>query len=311
MATEPYVKSKPGDLITAENMNLMQIKISDDIQGSISKALAALTSVPKSADTEKFGGKTPEEYASEIVKQAVSQLNQKTGYRRLYRRLRKDDELVYEHKLGDAPLVDVYQLEYYEVVSSEDGTRTLQSVLFFLYHKSEQSIRFKLEPPPTSGSLYKDVYIEPPGETAFRIPWYELLAFYGVKYTDSTSLDQLEENFWEAFFRDPNETFDDNQTAHSPWFDRCCGEKRTVGELKSSGAWESLYLKVKPVKTINLPEEQADNPPRPPRVQVRHFSLNTLGLKPVAPPSTGPIGLDPNTPGAFNDELPVMILLKV
>ena len=86
MPTEPYIATKPGDLITAENMNKMQILIREDIPKQITTSIDKIVTVPKSIDTTKLDGQSLEEIARRIVKQSVEELNKKTGYRRVFRR---------------------------------------------------------------------------------------------------------------------------------------------------------------------------------------------------------------------------------
>ena len=79
-----------------------------------------------------------------------------------------------------------------------------------------------------------------------------MLARYNVEYNDGSSVGEIETEFWDALFAAPNDTFDDNQYTHSPWFDRCCREERTVKSLKQKGDWDDLWIKVVPRKTINF-----------------------------------------------------------
>ena len=56
---------------------------------------------------------------------------------RIFKRLEVGEESVVEHNLLASPLVDVYQLDYFRVVASEDGYKYTTWVNFFLYHTSE------------------------------------------------------------------------------------------------------------------------------------------------------------------------------
>jgi hypothetical protein len=47
----------------------------------------------------------------------------------------------------------------------------------------------------------------------------------------------------------PNDQFDPDSYCHSPWFEKCCGEKRSVAELKRHGDLDDIYLKIMPRKT--------------------------------------------------------------
>lgn len=298
----PYIARSPGDLVTAEDWNDVQIQIKEDIGKQIQDAVQKVDNVPNAQNAGKLEQKTADELAENILKRVLQELPLHTGYMKLFKRLKTGEEKVVKHDLHNCPLVDVYQLEYFEVVCSEDDEKHREKVNLFLYHSSEKRIRFE------GGS----VEIEPSPGTPYRIAFKDLLAIYKVQYTDTTSLGDLETEFWKAFFADPNDEFSDDQYCHSPWFDRCCGEKKSVKELKDRGDWDDLWLKLVPRKTINYPlppGSDADPTPGPTQIQVVHFDLDTLGIKllkdPILPPAIRETTTIPN------DELKVMVLLKV
>jgi hypothetical protein len=194
----------------------------------------------------------------------------------------------------------VYQLEFFDVICSEDDVKEKESVLFYLYHSSEKKIKTR-----DSGNQPVEAEIEPPGDAIFKIPFAKMLEIYKVPYDSDTTLGDLETEFWEAFYAKPNDEFEDDEDCHSPWFDRCCGEKRTVNELKKRGDWDEIWFKTKPVKTVNVDaSDNAEDPqPRPRHVRVEQYDFDQLGLiyRPPAP-TTGQPEPEP---------LPVMVLLKV
>jgi hypothetical protein len=280
MATEfnPYIPRNPGDLVTAEDWNDIQRKVREDIGKQVTDAVSKITKVAEAENAHKLDNQTSDELAKAIVQQALQELPKRTGYKRLFKRLQGGEEKIVNHELGGCPLVDIYQLEAFEVVCSEDDQKNKEDVFFFLYHSSERRIRFT--PVGAAATPAPGVEIEPTGETAFRIPFAHMLAYYNVQYTDASSLGDLETEFWQAFLVDPNDDFDDDQYCHSPWFDRCCGEKRTVGDLKSRGDWDELWFKVKPRKTVHF--TPIAGPPAvsaaPVELEVAHFDLNKLGI---------------------------------
>ena len=131
--------------------------------------------------------------------------------------LKVGTENIIEHNLGDAPLVDVYQLNYFPVICSEDDQKSDPWVNFYLYHSSEKRLRLEAEKPA--------IEIESAKGPFHRILFSDMLTRYNVSYTEDSTLDDLETEFWKALFGEPNDSFDDDQYCHSPWFDRCC-EKR-------------------------------------------------------------------------------------
>ncbi|MCP4285500.1 MAG: hypothetical protein GY792_13755, partial [Gammaproteobacteria bacterium] len=316
---------KAGDPWTVEDFHELQTMVKGDIRGSIRSAIDEIEQVAKARDADKFGGKNPEEYAKAIVDRVLAELPKRTGYQMLFKDLKVSEESVVNHQLGAFPLVDLYQLDYFRVIASEDDHIYETFTTFYLYHSSESKIRFRPEETPTAPSV--SLPIDPEDGHVYRIPFYRMLELYDVKYDDDMSLGDLENEFWQAFLSDPNDDFDDDQYCHSPWFDRCCREMRTVQYLKRRGNWDDMWFQVHPQKTVNYPND--DPTWRPNQIGVAHFDLNTLGLMLLKTPDlpasqTDPVPLDelyggqdagegefPPPQAVRNDHLKVMALLKV
>ncbi|MEO8956355.1 MAG: hypothetical protein ABI396_04185 [Ktedonobacteraceae bacterium] len=316
-----YIERFPGDLLTAEDWNDLQRDIKQDIVAQVADAVKKVTSVDTAKDSDKLGGKTPGEWSDEIVQKALAAIPAKTNYRMLFKRLEigVDKMRVVEHGLKACPLVDVYQLDYFRVVCSTGDTKDDQNeawVNFYLYHSSERRIRLPSAKPPS-------VEIETIDQQPYKILFKDMLELYkgknGFAWTADSTLDDLETDFWKAFFQKPNDDFDEDQYCHSPWFEKCCGEKRTVGQLMKQGDWDDIWFKVMPLKTDNYPVPT--NPPDPPypqhtapsQILVTHFDFDTLGIALLGQPDYPP---DPGVPveGTTKykrDELKVMMLLKV
>lgn len=317
---EPYVEFKPGDLIAAETMNGMQGQIRQDIATQSQKAVDAITQVPRAGDADKLEGQSFTDLKKAIIDEALSQIALYSGYMKLYKKLKKGEEMVIKHGLKNCPLVDVYQLRYFRVVASEDDYKYITWVNFFLYHSSERRIQFVPETGPR-----ESVEIESEG-TPYRFPLEEMLARYNVKYTDDSNLGEIETELWDAMFAAPNDRYDDDQYTHSPWFDRCCREERTVKSLKQKGEWDDIWVKVMPVRTINYPYAYAEGAaeglsllntsdplPMPSQIRVSHFDHNSLGLKLLAPPlpQLDVQNAEPDEVSHIRpDELKVMVLLR-
>jgi hypothetical protein len=311
---DPYRNTSPGDLITAQLFNDIQVQIKQDIADQIKKAVDAHQQVNQSKDAGKLGGKTPEELKQEIIDQALAILPTRTGYKMLFKRLTADREEVIEHKLKACPLVDLYALDYFPVICAtgdEAADRADARVNFYLYHSKENkfksltasTVTFTIE--PTDGKTHP-----------FRIPFAKMLDLFNVTYTDTQSLGDLETEFWKALFQDPNDEFDEDQYCHSPWFEKCCGESRSVSTLKARGDWNEIMFQMRPYKVAHFPpvaDAALLGPESGPLadVQVVHFDFDTLGLRLLADP-TYPTPLTPPAPPIINPtELKVMLLLKV
>lgn len=295
---DPYVPAHPGGLITAELWNDMQRKIYSDIGARIEKAVGDLKRVDRSGDADTVGGKTPDELAREIIARALSEIPRRTGYRRVFKRLPvgRPGEVEYSeirHDLRAFPLVDVYQLDYFPVICRADSESTPSWVNFYLYHTSEKRI-----------GRPQAVTIQESRGPVFRLPFFATLAELGVEYQDDDSLADLVNEFWKKLFSAPNDEYDENQYCHSPWFQRCCSDDRTVADIRRAGDENDLWVKLKPRKTINYPRQLGETNLRTPGaavpgdVEVVHFDLDTVGIR-VIPPPANAAG---ETPSAYADD---------
>lgn len=337
--SDPYVPAVPGALITAENINLMQSKIRDDIAKQTQDAVAGIKTVPHADDSDKLEGTSKSDLIDQIVSRAVSEIRANSGYKQLFKVLKVGKEKVIKHDLHLCPLVDVYQLDYFQVVCSEDNQTYGAWTTFYLHHASEKRLRLEKK----DGTV-AFLEIEPTDGPVFRVRLGDLLERYKVKYTDDTSLSDVENDFWEAFFKAPNDEFDDNQYCHSPWFQKCCRDEKSVRHAKQSGDWDDLWVQFRPRKTINYPfsagpdraNPNADgvipppvpNPwearptPAPTQIQVTQYDPDTIGIellgKPVVQqeplstdPKINPVGVITDTIPDYLTELKLMVLLKV
>jgi hypothetical protein len=322
-APNPYVKTSDGDLITAALFNGVQSTIRQDIADQLKQAIDGIKTVDQAGDAAKLGGKTPKELEDEILKRVLSEIPKHKDHRLIFKRLTTDRERLIEHNLYHCPLIDVYQLDYFPVIcatgESKDDRRDAY-VNFYLYHSSEN--RFKSITTPAN-----NFEIEPTDGRSrpFRIPFSNMLKLYNVAYTDSSSLEDLETEFWKKLFEQPiNDEFDDDQYCHSPWFEKCCGEQRSVGTLKSRGNWNDIMFQMRPRKVSRFPASPVDAlaelegvPIAQADVMAMHFDFNTIGLRLLADPTYPNVAANPalnisaNLSDASKKELKVMVLLKV
>lgn len=326
-----YVPASPGDTITAEAWNKIQEEIHDDIRATAQAAAMAVTKVERAGDAEKLDGKTPEQLAQAIAEKVLALLQDKRRYLLAFKVLQVGETKKIEHGFGDPPVVDVYQLDYFRVVCSEDDGVYPAWATFYLYHSSEKKIRH------AKGDGFEKgvVDIEPKEQPIYKIPFHRMLARYGVEYSSTNSLGDLETEFWQAFLSGNNDEFDEEQYCHSPWFQRCCREAKTsVRELKENGDWDELIFQMRPRKTINYataPPPQAlvaaDGPlpafpqrvkapapvPAPNQIEVAQLDLDTVGLTLLAQPvypQTQLDGLVAQLGEEVRNELKVMVVLK-
>jgi hypothetical protein len=343
---QPYVPVNPGDLISASLFNTVQEDVRKDIAAQIQQAVAEIKKdgVATADDAQKLNGKTLERIEQELLDKLLKELPGRTGYMRIFLRLETGKPQVISHGLKAMPLVDVYQLAYFEVIcaNGEEATDRIDTwVNFYLYHTGERTIRTLAMTAGQNQPKSVTVDIEPRDIQPSRVLFSDMLALYTVQYTDTTTLDDLETDFWTAFWRSPNNEFDADQYCHSPWFEKCCGEKRSVAELKQRGDWDDIWFKALPfregifvqlptllqtstttaTKSINAGTELSGPgghllplPFGPIKeisatavLSVEHYDLDTLGVTLLPTPSYG-------TDSSFTHpptELKVMLLLKV
>jgi hypothetical protein len=309
-----YVERQPGDLITAEDWNDVQRQIHDDIRTTAAEAAGNVTHVASADDAGGIDGMDVDELTAEITKRVLDAVQAESGYRQIFRILQEGEVDVIEHNLGNCPLVDVYKLRYFEVVCREDDDTYASLATFYLHHSSEKRIRVTDE-----GGERRTVDIQPDDFPTIGIPFADMLARYNVEYTDTTSLEDLETEFWKAFFNEPNDEFDDNQYCHSPWFERCCKEERDVASLKAKGDWDDVWFQMRPMKIVGGPVETSDSDiapfmfrdaPVPANVGVAHLDLNRVALW-LTGEAIHDGEAEEELPEEFRDELKVMVLLRV
>lgn len=325
----PYIARNPGDLLSAGDWNQVQVDIKKDIAGQISTAVKNIESVPHADDADKLQQKSLEEITQDILNKVLEAVSKKSGnYLRIFKQLEPCKERIITHGFKTCPLVDVYQLDYFLAICAQGeipAEEEAEWVNFYLYHATERRIRI---PGAEPGKPAATVDIEPSDTQPSRLKFSDLLSLYQVSYTDTTDLQELEASFWAAFFASPSDEFDADQYCHSPWFEKCCGEKRSVKELKDRGDWDRIYFKWMPRKTINFAPTIAactnsyfpnQITPAPTQVQVEQYDFDTIGVKlvdtpvypddQVKPDVTKAKGL-PTLPADFQKELKVMVLLK-
>jgi len=320
MSTDPY-KVSPGDLITAKLFNGLQDKINHDTDEQIKKAIDGITNVQKAGDTEKFGGKTPDDVEKTIIDQVLAKLARKTGYRLVFKRLQEKEWDTVAHDLGAFPLVDAYQLDYFEVVSADGEDKENKFVNFYLYHSTETELRSAV-----TGEKRKLLIEKSDGsDFVFKISFEQMLKWFEIPYSNSSqSIGDLVTEFWQQLFKKPSDKFDVDQYANSPWFEKCCGDNRSIGILKQRDDWDELWFQMRARKTINFPypfAANSDGNPLPAvewpaafpnNIEVVHLDFNNIGVRllkePFYPTALQPVGTDEKI---NRKELKVMLLLKV
>lgn len=311
-----YIERHPGDSITAEDWNQLQSLIRTDIETTAAEAADGVDNVTSATNANQLDGKSFEELTDEITKRVLASVQTESGYRKVFRILEQEEFDIIEHGLGNFPLVDVYKLEYFEVVCREDDRTFPTITTFYLHHSSEKRIRVADE----TGDR-RTIDIQPVDAPPIGIPFVDMLAHYHVDYTDSTSLEDLEVEFWKAFFNEPNDAFDDNQYCHSPWFERCCRDQLDIATIKGRGDLNDIMFQVRAWKMEGGQVQRGNNDnepaflfrqaPTPANVGVAHLDLNRVAVWLKGEAIHSDDEAEANLPSEFADELKVLILLRV
>lgn len=253
----PWIPQNPGDLIKADNWNEVQQYARADIKRSAADLASQIQQVEQKlgeVDAAKFGGKSPDEWREQFAP-SVHDHEGQTAYRRFIKRFTPDlNKVLLNHKLGRFPLVDVYELL---PVTKKDGYQDCK-LLFYYGHADADDFGLLLK-------VYRD-------RVPLGIPFEQLLSELDVEYDDDDTIEDVLNDMWTAFMADPNDELDH---CTSPWVDKCCGERRTVKELKDADQWGDFYVAIKPRKCGKGVDVQDSNlSPLTPFCQVEVFHVN-------------------------------------
>lgn len=267
MATQntPYIERSPGDLVTSEDWNEVQVKIKDDISsqaGKVEKALEEHAGEP--VDAAKFGGKAPAEWAGQFAPR-VHDHEGMAAYRRYFKRLRLEQPALLEHKLGRFPLVDVYELQTIKITDPQGNQGFAKFYLY--YHHEELEALFAEQM-----SLFPEIIRE------WGVPFEQLLQEYEVEWEDDDSLGDVFNDFLSAFFKPPLVDHMEHKT--SPWIDG--HREKTVGELKKRDEWPDIRWGFIPFRLTLASEgfkvevSPGTNVTVTPRIDVLHLNYDKL-----------------------------------
>lgn len=250
---EPYIDRDPGDLITAEDWDGVQIMIKNDIDAKIDESEQEIkrTGVDRATNADKFGGKSDTEWVNDLNDRYAPKVHDHEGqsvYRRFIKRFTNEggmDSVLLEHDLGRYPIVDVYELLPVVAKPPVPADPELEKAKLLFYYGHKDTDDFGLV-----------VRVGRGPRVQLGLPFEQVLAELGVVYEDDDTIEDVLNDMWTALWKPPNDELDH---ATSPWVDECCGQRRTVADLKRSDQWADLLLAVKPQKfaMIGKPTAQA------------------------------------------------------
>jgi len=264
---QPYLPAEPGDAVSAEIWNGLQITIREDIADQVAAAKADIvkTGVQHADDADQFSHRSDTQWVSELDKRYAPIGHSHEGpaaYRRYLKHFSTEpgmDGVLLRHNLGSFPLIDIYELM--PVTNGKDNSQEYK--LFFYYgHADEEdyglSVRVGRE------------------RVRLGLHFERVLAELKVAYTDDSSIGDVLNDMWDALRKDPN---DELAHGHSPWIEQCCGESRTVAELKRTQQWVDLYLAIKPAKLTELHRSGSGDAGQRFFVETTHVDYDTILLQ--------------------------------
>jgi hypothetical protein len=233
--TTPYDPASPGQVITAERYNQMQIDVKEDIHEEVEAAKADIrkTGVDQAVNADKFEDKAAEQWTADLDQRYAEKIHDHEGqtvYRRYIKEFSGDPgygTVLLKHGLGRYPLIDVYELM--PVATVEDKECKL---LFYYGHADAET--YNLWVKAARG-----------GRAQLGIGFDQILAELEVAYEDDDTITDVLNEMWNALMADPND-----EIAHctTQWIDDCCERNRTIEELKRADQWNDLYLAIRPRK---------------------------------------------------------------
>jgi hypothetical protein len=238
----PYVPQNPGDLITAENWNEMQVKIQQDILDKMKKAEDDVKAgtVAKAQDAATVDGKTVTDLTADFDVRYAFKVHDHEGvaaYRRYFKEFMSSPSRLLDaflrHGLHRFTIVDTYAMD--DVVRKQPASdkEDYKGCKFLFFRKHQDADAYGLY--VSSGRDNELV----------GISFDELIREYDVEVKDDDSIEDAIGDFWDEFTKEPNDKIHYCQT---PWVKECCDKSRTVGDLKRSGDWPDLYIAMRPVK---------------------------------------------------------------
>jgi hypothetical protein len=286
----PYIPRNPGDLVTAEDWNDMQVAVRTDLAANATadaKTAEELKAMIENVDAKRFGGKTPDEWTDDLDGRYIRRDDPGAmgEYRRYFKQLNRQvvppfgggtviEPCVIEHKLCRYPLVEVYELlpVLAHVPQGERPERAneLAGVKFLIYYASKRD--------PLAELLFT--------ESSDRFYWGDpltlLLSQFNLKPALTQKFDDLVNDIFGKMF-DPGleqDQFDRDTYAVSPYVQAWIDKDQTVGDLMKGGQWNDLRIAIRPVMlptVFALPTGNAANNQRV--AQVFHISQNELEIR--------------------------------
>lgn len=292
----PYIPHNPGDLITAEDWNDMQIAVRSDLAANAAaddQRAAELRDMIANVDAKRFGGQTPDEWTENLDKRYVRRDDPGAAgqYRRYFKQLNRQvvppggglpviEPCVIEHNLCRFPLVDLYELQplFRRRPDNEfpEAAAGMQNVKFLIYYASKRD--------PVAELLFT--------ESRDRFYYGDdltlLLQQFQLTPALTQKFDDLVNDLFGKMFDpgDEQDQFNRENYAVSPYVQAWIDRDQTVGDLMKGGQWTDLRLAIRPAMIPALAQPMRRNvdeggnaEPEITYAQVFHLSQNAVEIR--------------------------------
>lgn len=244
---DPYIKYRPGDMITAESTNEEQVQIKEDILGKVGQVQKNLDDYKLlPVDAARFGGKLPEEWTKYYDGRYVLKSELKEGlglYRRYFKTLDRPglEPATINHDLGRFPIVEVSELLPLDrggLTNDEVESNTLASNYRFLVYYATATDRASSKLVTRSND---------------KVFWGDPLPFimeqFGKTPTDKQRFSDILNDLWGAMFDpgDDQDRFDNIKFGFSRYVEEhIIHDRLTYADLRENGMWEDLRVAMRP-----------------------------------------------------------------
>jgi hypothetical protein len=264
----PYIERVPGDLISAEDWNAIQVKMQQDLANKVGQVQKALNEHMQAlVNAATIGGKSIDEIRAELDQRYVrnSDLNYSGGkHMRYFKEIEAPVKpVIIEHNMGKFPVVNVFELTTLEGVYSEPGTESEATQVKFLVYYAGATDR-----------AARKLITKGTEEKHWGDPLTFWLELFGMNVTPTQAFADVLNDLWDKMFDtdDAQDHFDQGKFGHTSYIQKEMLDKnRTVENLRAGGFWDNLRVAIRPQL---LSPNQGEG-----SVQVFHISHKVLEVQ--------------------------------
>jgi len=293
---DPYINYQPGDLITAESTDEMQVLIKEDIAKNVGAIETEFHDfMGKPVDAAKFGGKIPTEWTAYYDERYVAKAELKDGlglYRRYFKTLDRVlangrlESAIIEHNLGRFPVVEVSELLPLNIsenpLTNDDvaeGTNADQYRFLVYYATATDRASDKLRSRGNDKVFWGD-------------PLALMMEQFKKTAKDTQRVSDVLNDLWGAMFDpgDDQDRFDSDKYGFSRYIDEnVIHDRLTFAQANDTGIWDDLRMAIRPrllstgieIPGLPLAVPHGDNEGVSPaiRVEIFHLSQNAIEIQ--------------------------------